>query len=52
MVHAESNGAAVAHQFTVHYLVERVLSARDISDALRQAQALGAEQVLAIVRAS
>ena len=39
-----------AHQFRVRFTLERVFDARDIHDALRQAQSLGATDVEAITR--
>ena len=47
---AHTNGVARAQRFRVEYQVERVLRAADIRDALRQAAALGAAEVLAITR--
>jgi transposase-like protein len=47
------DGAAArggAHQFRVRFIVERVFDARDVRDALRQAQSLGATDVEAIKR--
>jgi hypothetical protein len=42
--------AAALRHFTISYQVERVLTAADIRDALRQATSLGASQVIAITR--
>ncbi len=39
-----------AHQFRVRFTLERVFDARDVHDALRQAQSLGATDVEAISR--
>jgi hypothetical protein len=40
------------HRFVVEYCAERVLRAADIRDAMRQASALGASEVLSITRES
>jgi hypothetical protein len=45
-VHATSNGPSL--RFVVRYQAEAVLEAADIRDALRQAAALGATEVVAI----
>jgi hypothetical protein len=42
--------AAALRRYTVSFRVERVLSAADMRDALRQAQSIGATEVLAITR--
>ena len=42
--------AAALQRFTISYQVERVLTAADIRDALRQVTSLGATQVIAITR--
>jgi hypothetical protein len=39
-------------RYTVHYRVDRVLTATDIRDALRRAETLGAAELLAISRVS
>jgi hypothetical protein len=42
--------AAALQRYTIAYQVERVLTAADIRDALRQVTSLGATQVIAITR--
>jgi hypothetical protein len=51
VVEGARNGVAstVQHQFTVHYRVERLITAPDLPDALRQAHSLGASEVHSIV---
>jgi hypothetical protein len=44
------NGRATRYRFIVHFRTEAVLKATDIRDALRQAESLGATEVLALAR--
>jgi transposase-like protein len=48
---ASAAGAGTRAQFRVEFQAERVIQARDIRDALRQAEALGAIEVTAVTRA-
>ena len=47
---ASSPGAGTRGQFRIQFQGERVIQARDIRDALRQAESLGAIEVMAVSR--
>ena len=46
------NGRTTSYRFVVRFQTEAVLKATDIRDALRQAESLGATEVLALTRNS
>jgi hypothetical protein len=50
VVHAAQNGRAINYRFLVRFRTEAVVEAIDIRDALRQAESLGAAEVLALTR--
>ena len=48
---ASAPGAGSRGQFRIHFRGERMIQARDIREALRQAESLGATEVTAVTRA-